>query len=125
MDPAMAETARSQRRATDRRRTERAPVTVAIQYATVDALFSEFTRNINEGGVFVTTREPLPLDAPVTVQFRLPGSGDAIQAHGRVVRVEAAAGAAPGGMAIEFEELDRDARQRIDRLVRSLRAQKS
>ena len=43
------------RAAVERRRSERAPVTVRIEYATVDALFSDFTRDINEGGIFVET----------------------------------------------------------------------
>ncbi len=106
----------------ERRRETRAAVCVSIQYASVDALFSEFTRNINEGGVFVATENPLGLDQLVTLQFRLPGSHDFVQARGRVIRVESPSDGQPGGMAIEFEDLDRDAHHQIDKLVRGLRA---
>ena len=41
----------------ERRRSIRALI-VRIEYATVDALFSDFTRNINEGGVFIETDFP-------------------------------------------------------------------
>ena len=101
----------------ERRRAPRAPVTVSIHYATVDALFSEFTRNVNEGGVFIETDEPLEMDQSVVVQFTLPGTDAPVQARGRVVRLE------PSGMGIEFEKLDGSAREAIDALVRELRSQ--
>jgi uncharacterized protein (TIGR02266 family) len=76
--------------AVERRRSDRAPVVVRIEYSTVDALFSDFTRNINEGGIFVETEEPIPLDEKVDLKLRLPGSNDLVHVQGRVVRVEPA-----------------------------------
>ena len=99
----------------ERRRSPRTPVTVRIHYATVDALFTEFTRNVNEGGLFVETDEPLELDEVVVLRFTLPGSDALIQAHGSVVRIE------ESGMGIEFEKLDGSAHEAIDVLVRELR----
>jgi uncharacterized protein (TIGR02266 family) len=109
------------RAAVERRRSQRAPVTVRIEYATVDALFSDFTRNINEGGIFVETEEDIPLDEKVELKLRLPGSPELVHASGRVVRVEPATATSAGGIAIEFEQLDREAREAINRAVRSLR----
>jgi uncharacterized protein (TIGR02266 family) len=74
--------------AVERRRTDRAPVVVRIEYSTVDALFSDFTRNINEGGIFVETEEPVPLDQKVDLKLRLPGSSELVRVQGRVVRAE-------------------------------------
>lgn len=107
----------------EHRRSERAPITVRIHYGTVDALFSEFTRDINDGGVYVSTDEPLAEEETVVLQFRLPGSDVGIQARGRVVRVEPPTDDQPGGMAIEFEKLDPGARAEIDRLIRELRSE--
>ena len=42
----------------DRRRSARAELTVRIDYSTVDEIFSEFTRDINEGGLFIETEKP-------------------------------------------------------------------
>ncbi|MEM9175644.1 MAG: TIGR02266 family protein [Myxococcota bacterium] len=106
----------------DRRRSERAPITVRIDYATVDELFSEFTRDINEGGLFIETDQPPDPGTEVTMQFRLPGSGEALKTVGRVVRVTPAVLGRPGGMGIEFDELTPDDRRRIDQIVRNLRA---
>jgi len=105
----------------ERRGSERVPLVVRIDYTTVDALFSEFTRNVNEGGLFIETESPPDLDARVALRFTLPGSPEPIGVSGRVVRVADGAGGEPTGVAIEFESLDSLARERIDELVRSLR----
>ena len=110
------------RAAVERRRTERAPVVVRIEYATVDALFSDFTRNINEGGIFVETDEPIPVDEKVELKLRLPGSTGLVHATGRVVRVEPTTPTSAGGIAIEFETLDANARELINAAVRRLRS---
>lgn len=109
------------RAAVERRRSQRAPVTVRIEYATVDALFSDFTRDINEGGIFVETDEPIPLDEKVELKLRLPGSNKLVHARGRVVRIQSASENEAAGIAIEFDELDGAARETINAAVRRLR----
>ncbi len=108
--------------AVERRRTERARVVVRIEYATVDALFSDFTRDINEGGIFVETDEPIPLDEKVDLKLRLPGSTELVNVRGRVLRVEQATATSASGIAIAFEQLDTSARELIDSVVRKLRS---
>ena len=107
----------------DRRRSARSPLTVRVDYGTVDELFSEFTRDINEGGLFIETDKPHAPGTEVTMQFQLPGSRDALQTVGRVVRVTAAALGRPGGMGIEFDELTAEDRRKIDQIVRRLRSE--
>jgi type IV pilus assembly protein PilZ len=106
---------------TERRRADRVDLVVRVDYKTVDELFSEFARNINEGGIFVETERPADLGSSITLQFRMPGNDEPIQALGRVARVSDGSHEDPPGMGIEFEHLDADARSRIDDLVRSLR----
>jgi len=106
----------------ERRKTPRTPVTVRIVYETVDALFEEFTRNINEGGVFIETESPLALEEKVQLQFRLPGTAEPIQAKGRVAWVHSGGDAETPGMGIEFEDLDAPARARINALILRLRS---
>ena len=106
----------------ERRRSPRSPLEVRVDYTTIDAFFSEFTRDINEGGIFVETENPPALESTVALCFRLPGSGEAIKVGGRVVRVSDGRAGEPPGMAIEFESLDPRARRRIDELVRALRS---
>lgn len=105
----------------ERRQTPRAPLVVRIAYSTIDALFSEFTRNVNEGGLFIETENPPPTDTRVSLQFKLPGSDVPIQARGRVAWVQSAGDDEPAGMGVEFESLGSDARARIDEIVRGLK----
>ena len=106
----------------ERRRSARSPLEVRVDYTTVDAFFSEFTRDINEGGLFVETENPPALESTVSLRFRLPGSDEPIKVGGRVVRVSDGGAGEPPGMAIEFENLDAGARRRIDQIVRTLRS---
>ena len=105
----------------ERRVSPRATVTVRIDYSTVDAMFSEFTRNINEGGLFIESETLLPLDEQVQLQFQLPGVDDPFKVSGRVAWVREAGIDGPPGMGVEFENLDADARLRIDEIVQALR----
>jgi len=107
----------------DRRRTGRAGVTVRIDYATVDEMFSEFTRDINEGGIFIETEKPHQAGTEVTMQFHLPGNNEVLRTIGRVVRVSSGDIGSPAGMGIEFDELTVDDRTKIDQIVRSLRTE--
>jgi len=108
--------------AEDRRRFERAGLVVRIEYSTVDDLFSEFTRDINEGGVFIETEDPQEIGTTVDLQFHLPGSADPLKAAGLVVRQTDGRDGEPVGMAVEFESLPVEARERINDLIRAMRA---
>jgi type IV pilus assembly protein PilZ len=105
----------------ERRRYERADLLVRVDYKTVDELFSEFARNINEGGLFVETDAPPALGTSVALEFQIPGSDEPIQVMGRVVRVTDGSGKDGPGMGIEFENLDNQSRDLINDLVRQLR----
>jgi len=105
----------------ERRRSERIELVVRVDYKTVDELFSEFARNINEGGMFVETDTPADLGSPVELEFRIPGSEEPIQVLGRVVRATVGDHDDPPGMGIEFENLDAQSRELINELVRNLR----
>lgn len=105
----------------ERRRSERVDLVVRVDYKTVDELFSEFARNINDGGMFVETESPPETGAPVALQFRVPGSDEPIQVMGRVVRTSVGERGDPPGMGVEFDDLDEQSRELINQLVRSLR----
>lgn len=106
----------------ERRRANRSALTVRIDYATVDEIFSEFTRDINEGGLFIETEKPHLPGTEVSMQFHLPGSDEVVETVGRVVRVSRGGSGVPPGMGIEFDELKPEDRKKIDRIVRALRS---
>ncbi len=106
----------------NRRKSQRADLVVRVDYQTVDELFSDFARNINEGGIFVETSTPHALGTEVDLQFRLPGGDEPVRVRGSVVHVSEGEDGEPPGLGIEFEDLDGPTRQRINNLVRKLRA---
>lgn len=105
----------------ERRRSSRIELVVRVDYKTVDELFSEFARNINEGGLYVETDTPPQLGSSVALQFQIPGGTEPIQVIGRVVRISEGEGGDPPGMGIEFEDLNAQSRELINELVRNLR----
>jgi type IV pilus assembly protein PilZ len=105
----------------DRRKTDRADLVVRVAYHTVDELFSEFARNINEGGLFVETETPHAVGTEVSLQFKIPGSDEPLHVVGRVAHTSNGGQGEPPGIGIEFDDLDSQARQRINQLVRLLR----
>ncbi len=111
------------RASADRRRSDRAPFVVRVDYGTVDAFFSEFTADVNEGGLFIETDNPQPPGSAVVLQFRIPGSDQPIKVRGRVVWTSEQRPSESPGMGIEFENLDVRARARIDEAVRRLRSE--
>ncbi len=108
--------------AVDRRRSERAELIVRVDYATVDELFSEFTRDVNEGGLFIETEKPRPAGTEVCLHFNLPGSDRTVKTNGTVVRVCDGSDGSAAGMGIEFDDLPSDARSHINEVIRTLRS---
>ena len=105
----------------ERRRSDRAELIVRVDYSTIDELFSEFTRDINEGGLFIETEKPRPPGTEVCLYFNLPGSDRTVKTSGTVVRVCDGSDGRTPGMGIEFEELPQDARAHINQVIRALR----
>ena len=106
----------------ERRYTERTQLVIRVEYSTVDEFFSDFTRDINQGGLFIETSRPLSLGSEVMMRFNLPGQQEAIETVGHVVRISQGGRFEPPGMGLEFEQLRGVDRVRIDALVRTLKA---
>lgn len=106
----------------NRRKADRAPLVVRVEYSTVDEFFSEFTRDVNEGGLFIETAQPLSQGSEVTMRFNLPGGDGVIETQGSVVRISPGDENNPPGMGVEFERLTDVQRSVINQLVRTLRA---
>ena len=109
----------------ERRQSERENIKVPVDYSAVDAFFSEFTTNINEGGMFIETDTPPALDTTVQLQVRLPDLPKPIKLGGRVAWVSDGKAGSPSGMGIEFQDLTPELRTLINDLVRRLRQRPS
>jgi len=106
----------------ERRSSPRTDLVVRVNYQTVDDLFSEFARNINEGGIFIETEAPQPIGTSVQLEFKLPGADRPIEVVGRVVREEQGGSSGARGIGIEFDNLDSEVRQQINEIIKKLRS---
>jgi uncharacterized protein (TIGR02266 family) len=113
----------TQTRLKERRRYVRKPVVIRVDYRTVDEIFSDFTENIHEGGMFLQTAKPPKLGARVQMEFMLPGSDEPVHVSGTVtwIRGTDAAKGDPPGIGIQFDDLDPAARAQINSVVMRLR----
>ena len=109
--------------AEERRRFDRTALVVRVEYSTVDDLFSEFTHDINEGGVFIETSDPQPIGTVVALQFHLAGVNEPVKTSAVVVRTSDGSDGSVQGMGVEFENLPADAREQINRMIQSLKNQ--
>ena len=82
-------------------------VNTVLSMNTDHQFFTGFSENIEEGGIFVATFEPKPVDAQVIVNFKLPG-GHPVTARGVVQWVREYNPMAPEmapGMGVKFTDL--------------------
>ncbi|MCP4600628.1 MAG: hypothetical protein GY847_08875 [Proteobacteria bacterium] len=89
-------------------------VNTMLNLNTDHQFYNGFSENIEEGGIFVATFDPKPMDAKVIVNFKLPG-GRPVTARGRVHFVREFNPLTPDmapGMGVKFTDLmpgDKDA----------------
>ncbi len=105
----------------ERRRHERIALKIPVDYTSVDAFFTEFSSNVNEGGMFVEMENAPDLGTQVQLQFDLPGHNESIQVEGRIAWTSDGKDGSPPGVGIEFQNLPLDARETINSIVRRLR----
>ncbi len=114
---------REGRSAEERRRSQREPIKIPIDYSAVDVFFSEFASNINEGGMFIETDNPAELDELVQLQMLFPELEAPVQVGGRVAWTSDGKDGSPPGMGIEFHDLSPEACDTINQIVCRLRTE--
>jgi len=70
------------------------------------------SRDVSVGGVFISTKTPLPLDSMVGVSFSLAPGQPAIACKGKVVFSRQDL-----GMGIEFSDMNVESRQSLEKFV--------
>lgn len=95
-----------------RRKDER--VTINKEFESFDAFVSEYVTNISRTGVFIKSRQPLPVGTKVNLRFTvIMDDIETIEGMGEVVRVEAS----PSGMGVVFTELATYSKDLIEKLL--------
>jgi uncharacterized protein (TIGR02266 family) len=107
----------------NRRRAPRLYHELPVAYRSVGSFLSDWATNISRGGLFINTRDPLPVGSEVKLLIQLPGAAFPFDITGRVTRVADGDDGPPAarGMALEFTDLERSKRDELDRFVERLR----
>lgn len=97
----------------ERRRHQRAPIElqVSLRFSSVQQFLSTYAGDISEGGMFVRAEGEHQVGQVVALRFDA-GKERIVEGTARVVRVE------PGGVALEFLDLDESSRKLIEMIVR-------
>ena len=107
----------------DRRRGERAPIELRVEYRRLNTFFADYTKNISRGGSFIATEKPLPVGTEFVFALGVPGLAEPMRLRGKVIWVTStveATRANPAGMGIEFQYDEGDRREKeaaIERLM--------
>ena len=106
-------------RFSNRRRTDRVPITIAVKKKIGRRVFVCQASDISAEGIFLASvlEELHPPDARCLLEFNLPGSRTVISAHGRVVRQ--AANGRYHLTAVQFSTIAPSHRRLIHRYVKN------
>ena len=94
-------------------------VNTVLNLHTDHYFYNGFSENIEEGGIFIATFDPKPVDAKVVVNFKLPG-GHRVTARGVVQFVKeynTLAPETPPGMGVKFTDLLKEDKKAIERFL--------
>ncbi|MCA9597084.1 MAG: TIGR02266 family protein [Myxococcales bacterium] len=102
--------------ASERRAADRVDVVWSVDCETEDTFLYASITNISELGIFVSTREPLPVGTRLTLRFAPPGAREPFVLQGEVQWVNPVKVLAENlnpGMGVQFVELGVGDRERI------------
>jgi uncharacterized protein (TIGR02266 family) len=95
-----------------KRREER--VTINKEFESFDAFIHEYVTNISRSGVFIRSKQPLPVGTKVNLRFTvIMDDIETIEGQGEVVRVEES----PPGMGVVFTKVSKYSTQLIESLL--------
>jgi type IV pilus assembly protein PilZ len=104
------------------RKSERLQHELLVAYRTVGSFITDWAVNISRGGIFINTRNPMPVGTIVKLKISLPDAAFPFDLTGKVIRMAPhIEGGETPGMGIEFVDIDEDKAVRLERFVDVLR----
>jgi len=108
----------------ERRESGRAALELTVEYERLNALLSDYTHNISQGGTFIRTDRPLPVGTVLSFTIQAPQLEEGIVLRGVVrwvVEVAQSRSSRPAGMGIAFvydsPDEEEAVEMRLDRLM--------
>ena len=89
-------------------------ITINKEFESFDAFVHEYVTNVSRSGVFIRSKDPLPVGTKVNLKFTvIMGHVEVIEGAGEVVRVQDD----PPGMGVAFTELTKYSEDLLVRLL--------
>jgi len=101
----------------ERRRSPRVLISLEITYESGVDFICSFLSDIGEGGVFISTPNPLEVNTQLRICFHIPGMSDSLLVLGTVVWVRTLDESYKPGMGIRFDEMEPADRKRLDHFL--------
>src|SRR5262249_9050952 len=100
----------------------RSPVTLKIKFksATLDQFIERYSVDVSRGGIFIRTKDPLPVGSPLRFEFQLQDAQPLISGEGTVVWFRAHDPAGPGvarGRGVRFDKLTSASQQVLEKIL--------
>lgn len=96
------------------------PVRIEIMFKEYGSFIKVYMPSITNGGLFIRTDNPLPLDSPVLLRMRLPEETEDIEVDGRVIWSFAKGSKKvfpPKGMGIQFVNMSDEHSRKIKKIA--------
>jgi len=106
------------------RQHKRYPVDLRVDYTTRDAFVANRVSNLSQGGLFIATETPLPVQSELDLVLTLQDDAERIRARGRVIwnyDIRKGTSRLIAGMGIRFVDLSPDDRRRLVDFIATLR----
>jgi type IV pilus assembly protein PilZ len=112
----------------DRRREQRAPIELKVEYKRLNTFFFDYTKNISKGGTFIKTDKPLDVGTLFLFRLQLPAQTAPLSFRGEVRWVVKDGQPLPlgvpegheQGMGIRFVYDNHDQRMAVERVVEKM-----
>jgi hypothetical protein len=110
---------------TEKRRSPRVNVSIAVTFKTVDDFITEFARDLSEQGMYIATNEPHSLFTEIDMEFQPPTSpNEIITIKGQVERIHKPEDCQPDGpipgMFVQFIDITPETQRKIKEIIREL-----
>jgi uncharacterized protein (TIGR02266 family) len=100
----------------------RTPITLKIKFksSSLDQFIERYSVDVSRGGIFIRTKEPLPVGTQLRFEFQLQDASSLIAGDGTVVWIRehdpARQGVAPG-MGVRFDKLHPESQKVLDKIL--------
>ncbi len=108
-----------------RRQYPRFDARIKVGFKSAKAFLWEYSEDINKGGIFIKTNNPMPLNSKLELRLCLPGRSKEISVVGEVVYiVEEGENRRPPGMGLQLIDFDKEGMNEIEEYLEDLRNKK-